>query len=104
MSLDTDDWNPRFNIAPTQPVPVVRQHPKEPVRQIARMGWGLVPYWAKDASGSASTIDARSETAAEKPAFRDLLTTTPNAVASVANDRKCGRLPPISRVYGRRRQ
>jgi putative SOS response-associated peptidase YedK len=37
------------------------------------MGWGLVPHWAKDASGSVSTINARSETAATKPAFRDPL-------------------------------
>jgi putative SOS response-associated peptidase YedK len=66
-----DDWNPRYNIAPTQPVPVIRQHPKEPIRQISLMKWGLVPHWAKDASGAASTINARSETAAEKPAFRD---------------------------------
>jgi putative SOS response-associated peptidase YedK len=29
-----DDWNPRYNLAPTQPVPVVRQHPKEPIRQL----------------------------------------------------------------------
>ena len=66
-----DDWSPRYNLAPTQPIPVIRQHPKEPIRQIARMGWGLVPHWSKGASGSASTINARSETAAEKPAFRD---------------------------------
>jgi len=68
-----DDWNPRYNIAPTQPVPVIRQHPKEPIRQISPMKWGLVPHWAKDASGAASTINARSETAATKPAFRDPL-------------------------------
>jgi putative SOS response-associated peptidase YedK len=68
-----DDWNPRYNIAPTQPVPVIRQHPKEPVRQISTMRWGLIPHWAKDASGAASTINARSETAADKPAFRDPL-------------------------------
>jgi putative SOS response-associated peptidase YedK len=68
-----DDWNPRFNIAPTQPVPVIRQHPKEPVRQISLMKWGLIPHWAKDTSGAASTINARSETAATKPAFRDPL-------------------------------
>jgi putative SOS response-associated peptidase YedK len=68
-----DDWNPRYNIAPTQPVPVIRQHPKEPIRQISLMKWGLVPHWAKDASGAASTINARSETAATKPAFRDPL-------------------------------
>jgi putative SOS response-associated peptidase YedK len=65
-----DDWNPRFNIAPTQPVPVIRQHPKEPSRQISMMRWGLVPHWAKDISAAASTINARSETAATKPAFR----------------------------------
>jgi len=35
------------------------------------MRWGLIPYWAKDASGAASTINARSETASTKPAFRD---------------------------------
>jgi putative SOS response-associated peptidase YedK len=68
-----DDWNPRYNIAPTQPVPVVRQHPKEPVRQISLMCWGLIPSWAKDPSGAARMINARSETAATKPAFRDPL-------------------------------
>jgi len=38
-----DDWSPRFNIAPTQPVPVIRQHPTEPVRQATTMRWGLIP-------------------------------------------------------------
>jgi putative SOS response-associated peptidase YedK len=66
-----DDWSPRFNVAPTQPVPVIRQHPSEPVRQLSLMKWGLIPSWAKSPSGSASMINARSETAAEKPAFRD---------------------------------
>jgi putative SOS response-associated peptidase YedK len=68
-----DDWSPRYNIAPTQPVPVVRQHPKEPIRQISTMRWGLIPHWSKDASSAASAINARSETAATKPAFRDPL-------------------------------
>jgi len=68
-----DDWSPRYNIAPTQPVPVIRQHPREPVRQLSLMKWGLIPHWAKDASGEAGTINARSETAATKPAFRDPL-------------------------------
>jgi putative SOS response-associated peptidase YedK len=68
-----DDLSPRFNIAPTQQVPVIRQHPKEPVRQISAMRWGLVPSWAKDMSGAARMINARSETAATKPAFRDPL-------------------------------
>jgi len=68
-----EDWNPRYNIAPTNPVPVIRQHPKEPVRQLSLMRWGLIPHWAKDPSISASTINAKSETAATKPAFRDPL-------------------------------
>ena len=72
-SSDTDDWNPRFNIAPTQPVPVVRQHPKEPVRELSLMRWGLIPSWAKDTSGAAKMINARSETAHTLPAFRDPL-------------------------------
>ena len=65
------DWTPRYNIAPTQPVPVIRQHPKEPSRVFSLMRWGLIPSWAKDMSGAAGMINARSETAATKPAFRD---------------------------------
>jgi len=68
-----DDWSPRYNIAPTQPVPVIRQHPKEPVRQVSTMRWGLIPNWARDASIASGTINAKSETASTKPAFRDPL-------------------------------
>ena len=67
------DWMPRYNIAPTQPIPVIRQHPKEPIRQLSLMRWGLIPSWAKDSSAAASMINARAETAATKPAFRDAL-------------------------------
>jgi putative SOS response-associated peptidase YedK len=68
-----DDWTPRFNIAPTQSVPVIRQNPKEPRRELSLMRWGLIPSWAKDMSGAASMINARSETADTKPAFRDAI-------------------------------
>lgn len=68
-----EDWSPRYNIAPTQPVAVIRQHPKEPIRQLSLMKWGLIPNWAKSPSGAARMINARSETAATKPAFRDPL-------------------------------
>jgi putative SOS response-associated peptidase YedK len=68
-----EDWNPRYNIAPTQPVPVIRQHPKEPQRVFSLMRWGLIPSWAKDASGAAKMINARSETAHLLPAFRDAM-------------------------------
>ena len=67
------DWNPRYNIAPTQPVPVIRQDPKQPGRRLSLIRWGLIPAWAKDASGAARMINARSETASTLPAFRDAL-------------------------------
>jgi putative SOS response-associated peptidase YedK len=72
-SSDESDWTPRYNIAPTQPVPVIRQNAKEPVRKLSLMKWGLIPSWAKDAAVAASMINARSETASTKPAFRDAL-------------------------------
>jgi putative SOS response-associated peptidase YedK len=65
--------NPRWNIAPTQQVPTIRQHPAEPRRIFGLMRWGLIPYWAKDQSFGLKTINAMSETAAEKSAFRDAL-------------------------------
>jgi putative SOS response-associated peptidase YedK len=68
-----DDWSPRYNVAPTQPVPTIRQHPREPVRQISTMRWGLIPSWAKDTSGAARMINARSETAHTLPAFREAM-------------------------------
>lgn len=68
-----EDWNPRYNIAPTQPAPVIRQHPKEPRRALTLMRWGLIPIWAKDMSDAALKINARSETAATLPTFRDAM-------------------------------
>ena len=66
-------WQPRWNIAPRQQVPVVRQDRKEPKRTFALLRWGLIPFWAKDASIGFKTINAMSETAADKPAFRDAM-------------------------------
>jgi putative SOS response-associated peptidase YedK len=68
-----EEWSPRYNIAPTQPIPVIRQNPKEPVRELSLVRWGLIPSWAKDPSVAAKMINARSETAATKPAFRDAM-------------------------------
>jgi len=70
---DEPDWSPRYNIAPTQPVPVIRENPKEPARELSLMRWGLIPSWAQDSSVAAQMINARSETAATKPAFRGAL-------------------------------
>lgn len=66
-------WPPRYNIAPTQRVPVVRrmiQLNGTPKREIDGMHWGLIPSWAKESSIGNRMINARAETAPEKPAFR----------------------------------
>lgn len=61
---------PRYNIAPTQPVAAVRLSPHTAQREWVLFHWGLMPSWAKDVKPSASLINARAETVAEKPAFR----------------------------------
>jgi putative SOS response-associated peptidase YedK len=49
FGLDQDiSWSPRWNIAPTQQVPVVRQHKSEARRTFDLVRWGLIPYWTKD--------------------------------------------------------
>lgn len=68
-----EGWTPRYNIAPTQSVPVIRQNHKQPVRELSFVRWGLIPSWAKESSVAAQMINARSETAGTKPAFRDAL-------------------------------
>jgi putative SOS response-associated peptidase YedK len=65
---------PRYNISPTQTVPIVRRSTASAAtRELALVQWGLVPHWAKDPAIGNSLINARSETAAEKPSFRDAL-------------------------------
>jgi putative SOS response-associated peptidase YedK len=67
---------PRYNVAPSLDIPVVRagvDGASEGERAIALLRWGLVPSWAKDASIGNRMINARSETAAEKPSFRAAL-------------------------------
>ena len=59
----------RFNIAPTQRVPVVRAT-EAGDRELMEMRWGLVPFWSKDPGKNPPLINARSETAATKPTFR----------------------------------
>ena len=65
------DLEPRYNIAPTTPVLVIKDSPQ------GRIGtfhlWGLIPPWAKDPSIATKLLNARSETAAEKPSFKNAL-------------------------------
>jgi putative SOS response-associated peptidase YedK len=59
----------RYNVAPTQNIPIVREEKGK--RRFALARWGLIPHWAKDMDIGYHTINARAETVAEKPAFRN---------------------------------
>jgi putative SOS response-associated peptidase YedK len=61
---------PRYNIAPTQEVVVVRANSNTGSRTAAMLRWGLLPSWSKGVASGAPMINARSETLGEKPAFR----------------------------------
>jgi putative SOS response-associated peptidase YedK len=62
--------SPRYNIAPSQPVAAVRAGPAGRGRELALLRWGLIPSWAKDPAIGNRLINARAETAREKPSFR----------------------------------
>lgn len=90
------DLAPSWNVAPTQPVRIVTERYGEivggaasdraPVRELRTARWGLVPHWAKDRAIGSKMINARSESVAEKPAFR-----------TAANRRRC--LVPANGYY-----
>jgi len=65
-----EDVDPRWNVAPTDEVYGVAQSASTGRRRLGTFRWGLVPFFAKDASGGARMINARAETLLEKPAFR----------------------------------
>ncbi len=74
-SLSPSNFPARYNIAPTQNVPVVRRQPKSGERELVTLRWGLVPSWAKEIGIGAKMINARAETVTDKPAFRDAFRT-----------------------------
>jgi len=67
----TPNGAPSWNVAPTDPLPIVRYDEKERERSLEVMRWGLIPYWAKDIKIGYSTINARAEEIETKPAFRE---------------------------------
>ena len=76
FQIDNEDFEalslePRYNAAPGQDLPVI--HEREGKTLPALMRWGLVPSWAPDAKAGYKTINARVETVAVRPAFRDSL-------------------------------
>jgi putative SOS response-associated peptidase YedK len=62
------NFPPRYNVAPTQPIPIVRL--AEGKRQFVLMRWGLIPSWVKDPKTFSLLINARAESVVDKPAFR----------------------------------
>ncbi len=69
--LDQPNFPPRYNIAPTQPVAIVRM--AEGKRRFALVRWGLLPSWVKDPQTFTLLINARAETINDKPAFRSAM-------------------------------
>jgi putative SOS response-associated peptidase YedK len=67
----TPNSRPRYNVAPTQDILAVRFNPETKERTLDALRWGLVPFWAKDIKIGYSLINAKAETVAEKPAFRE---------------------------------
>ena len=64
-------WAPTWNMAPTRLAPVVRRHPETRERRLDLLRWGLVPHWIEDPKKARQPINARAETLASTPMFRD---------------------------------
>jgi putative SOS response-associated peptidase YedK len=80
------DLAPHYNIAPSQQIAVVRNRPDSVGREFALLRWGFIPSWSKDPAAGYKMINARSETAPDKPSFR-----------SAFKNRRC--LVPASGFY-----
>lgn len=70
VQADLPATTPRYNVAPTQTMPVVVKHSPN---QLVLMRWGLIPSWAREGKTEQTMINARAETLAQKPTFRRLL-------------------------------
>jgi putative SOS response-associated peptidase YedK len=69
----TFDILPSYNVAPQSFQPVIRLNAETREREFAQMRWGLVPFWSKDAKIAYSTVNAKAETVATSPTFREAL-------------------------------
>jgi putative SOS response-associated peptidase YedK len=65
------DFPPRYNVAPTQPIPVVRL--TDGKRSLALMRWGFLPAWVKDPRRFSLLVNARGESVLDKPSFRNAM-------------------------------
>ena len=69
--LEQPNFPPRYNVAPTQPIPIVRLH--EGQRQFALVRWGLIPAWVKDPKTFSLILQARSDAVLDKPSFKNAM-------------------------------
>lgn len=69
-TLEAGGWLPRFNVAPSLEMPVIQQE-RDGTRRIVLARWGLIPHWCKDPASMQRPVNAKAETAASKPMFRD---------------------------------
>ena len=67
----TPNFPPGWNVAPTDPLPVVRFDPRASERSLDVARWGLVPYWSKDIKVGFTNINAKAEGIENRPAFRE---------------------------------
>jgi len=79
------NYPPNWNLAPTHRTPIIRLEDGRRMAEMAR--WGLLPFWARDEKIAYSTINARAETVAEKPAFK----------GAWASERRC--IVPVDAFY-----
>ena len=89
----TEELHPRYNIAPSQQAPVIRQ--AECGRVIANVRWGLVPFWARATSIGYKQINGCSGRMIEEPAFRGSLINSPRNDTSAC----AGRIVPANPLF-----
>jgi putative SOS response-associated peptidase YedK len=68
--VEIPSLEPRHNVAPTQMIAAIRLEAQTGTRKLHMLKWGLIPFWSKDSTMGPKLINARAETAAQKPAFR----------------------------------
>lgn len=83
VPIETTEGTRRFNVAPTEEVLAIVSPKGEPQAQMLR--WGLIPHWAKDIKGGAKMINARMETVASKPAYRNLIPKSSRRALQIAD-------------------
>jgi putative SOS response-associated peptidase YedK len=83
VPIESVEGTRRFNVAPTEEVLAIVSPKGEPQAQMLR--WGLIPHWAKDLKGGAKMINARMETVASKPAYRNLIPKSSRRALQIAD-------------------